>query len=125
MSDVPHPHDHERSDADPRLIAALAAGVAFFLLATPYLLQWAYPRADRLGGVPRGLPVPPAPQLQVRPRMDLDRLHADERARLDSYGWADKNHTIVRLPIERAMELLAERGLPGWPSSPPAQPTQR
>lgn len=125
MSDVPHPNGYEKSDADPRLIAALAAGIAVFLLTTPYLLQWAYPNADRIGGVPPGLPEPPAPRLQVRPRIDLDRLRSYERGRLDVYGWTDRDHTAVRIPIARAMELLAARGLPGWPSSPAAQPAQR
>jgi len=45
MNDVSHPGDYERSDADPRLIAALAVGLALFLVATPLLLTAIYPGA--------------------------------------------------------------------------------
>jgi hypothetical protein len=31
---------------------------------------------------------------------------------LNTYGWIDRQNGIVRLPIDRAMELLLERGLP-------------
>jgi hypothetical protein len=31
---------------------------------------------------------------------------------LQSYGWIDQQKGVVRIPIERAMELTAERGLP-------------
>jgi hypothetical protein len=120
MVDVSRPSDYERSDADPRLIGALALGVAAFLIATPFLLLALYPGSDRLGGLPAELPRPPAPQLQTHPREDLDRLHAEERERLTTYGWADRERRIARMPIERAMKLLAERGIDGWPSpSPP------
>jgi hypothetical protein len=125
MNDVSHPRDYERSDADPRLIGALALAIAIFLIATPYALLALYPGADRLGRVPAERQ-PPAPRLQVDPKLDLDRLRAEEYARLTTYGWADRERRIVRIPIERAMELLAERGLAGWPSpSTPAQPAPR
>jgi hypothetical protein len=122
MNDVSHPRDYERSDADPRLIAALALGVAVFLIATPYALLAVDPGADRLGRLPDGQPQPPAPRLQVHPKADLDRLRAEEHDRLTTYGWADRERRVARIPIERAMQLLAERGLAGWPSLPP--PTQ-
>lgn len=58
---------------------------------------------------------PPAPRLQSSPRVDLLALRAQEDAALGSYGWLDKNQGTVRIPIERAMQLLAERGLPARP----------
>jgi hypothetical protein len=115
MSDAAPPSGYERSDADPRLIGALALGIAVFLILTPYLLLALYPDAVGHAPVAKGLPQPPAPRLQVHPRSDLERLRADDQARLESYGWADRQGGIVRIPIEQAMRLLAERGLPGWP----------
>src|SRR5690348_5542218 len=82
MSDVPHPQGYEKSDADPRLIGALALAVAVFLLTTPYLLRVFFPGSDHLGGVARNLPEPPAPRLQVRPHIDLQRLRSYEHGRL-------------------------------------------
>ncbi|MGB7256954.1 MAG: hypothetical protein WBD48_02620 [Pseudolabrys sp.] len=126
MSDVSHPNDYERSDADPRLVGAIALGLAIFLIAVPFLLLAIYPGADRLGGIDANLPVPPAPRLQINPKLDLDRLRAQENARLSTFGWADRDRQIAHIPIERAMELLSQRGLAGWPSAPPpANPPQR
>ena len=122
MNDVSHPNDYERSDADPRLIGALAVGVAVFLLVTPYALRVLYPGADRAGGVPGELPQPPTPRLQVYPKADLDRLRSVANERLTTYGWVDRDRRIARMPIERAMELLAERGMAGWPSPQPSAP---
>jgi hypothetical protein len=56
--------------------------------------------------------VPPEPRLQTNPREDLADLRAREDARLHSYGWVDKNAGVVRIPIDDAIKLTLERGLP-------------
>jgi hypothetical protein len=56
--------------------------------------------------------VPPAPMLQVTPREDLQRILADQRSKLETYGWEDRQAGTVRIPIERAMDLLIQKGLP-------------
>ena len=43
---------------------------------------------------------------------NLADLHRHEHEMLTTYGWMDRNAGIVRLPIERAKELILERGLP-------------
>lgn len=61
-------------------------------------------------GPPLTEPVPiPKPRLQVAPARELEALRAAEDAVLNSYGWVDREAGIVRVPIERAMELLVER----------------
>lgn len=55
---------------------------------------------------------PPAPNLQTQPLQDIYLLRKGEAAKLESYGWVDKEGGIVRIPIDRAMALTAERGLP-------------
>ncbi len=117
MHDASRPDGFEKSDADPRLISALAAGIALFLLAVPFLVLAGYPDAARLGRISGNLPQPPAPQLQVAPKATAERLHAREEKALTEYSWADRAHELVRVPIERAMHLISERGLNGWPSS--------
>lgn len=67
----------------------------------------AHPRAADLARA-----LPPAPTLQAAPRDDLLALRAREDAELGSYAWIDRDKGLVRIPIERAMELVAERGLP-------------
>jgi len=54
----------------------------------------------------------PQPQLQADPTIDLGAFQAAEEAKLHSYGWIDKSNGVVRIPIERAMDLVAQRGLP-------------
>jgi hypothetical protein len=55
----------------------------------------------------------PTPRLQTDDgNQDVADLHAREDLLLDNYSWADDAHSKVRIPIERAMELLAQRGLP-------------
>lgn len=56
--------------------------------------------------------LPPEPRLQTDPRDDLINLKRSEDQVLQSYGWIDRNAGTVRIPIEQAMKLTAERGLP-------------
>lgn len=55
---------------------------------------------------------PPAPRLQVNPSLELSEVRQTEEALLTSYGWVQKEAGVVRIPIERAKQLLLERGLP-------------
>lgn len=56
--------------------------------------------------------VPPAPHLQVSSGQDLLELHAKESTALTSYRWINKDQGVVGIPVEKAIELLAQRGLP-------------
>ena len=55
--------------------------------------------------------VPPAPRLQVQPVRHWRDFRDAEMARLSTYGWMDRASGAVHIPIERAMELVAERGV--------------
>lgn len=52
-----------------------------------------------------------APALQENPPADLTAFNDHMQARLQSAGWVDRQAGIVHMPIERAMDLLVERGL--------------
>ena len=55
----------------------------------------------------------PTPRLQGDDgNLDTADLHAREDLLLDNYSWVDRSKGTVRIPIERAMELIAQRGLP-------------
>ncbi|MGH9803735.1 MAG: hypothetical protein ACRD4D_01085 [Candidatus Acidiferrales bacterium] len=58
---------------------------------------------------------PPEPRLQVQPAVDLNKVRAQEEAALNSYAWIDAQSGLVRIPIDRAIELVAQRGLPARP----------
>jgi hypothetical protein len=55
----------------------------------------------------------PTPRLQEDDgSQDVADLHQKEDLLLDNYSWADRSKGTVRIPIERAMELVAQHGLP-------------
>jgi len=56
--------------------------------------------------------VAPAPQLQDDPQTDLADFQSKEAKQLNSYGWIDRKAGIAHIPISRAMDLIAQRGLP-------------
>jgi hypothetical protein len=59
----------------------------------------------------------PTPRLELDDgNQDLTDLHGREDLLLDNYSWVDKPGGAVRIPIARAMELIAQRGLPVAPA---------
>lgn len=66
-------------------------------------------------------PIPPTPRLQVAPGQDLKELHAKEDNVLKEYRWVNKDLGVVSIPVERAIELLAQRGLPAREETKSAQ----
>jgi len=114
---VSTPGGHERRDIDPGRVTRIGAGILAFLLFS-MLLSWGVTRglvARRIAESPAPNPVaerlgprqPPAPQLQTAPHADLEALHARDARILETYGWVDRDAGIARVPIERAMDLLA------------------
>ena len=121
---------YEPSQADLRVVLAFLASLA---LATGLvvLVLWGMFGYFRSKSAERGpLPSPrmytsppnvPRPQLQPDPVADYNVYRLSAREILDSYGWVDQNAGITRIPIDKAMDLVVERGLP-WhqPGTGPA-----
>jgi hypothetical protein len=57
----------------------------------------------------------PNPKLEEDERGQLNDIRTNEEKILYSYGWVDEKSGTVRIPIERAMELIVQRGLPVRP----------
>ncbi len=114
---------YEKRDVRPRTIAALVLGLAALTVGAALLMWGSFvffqKRAERAAAPPSPLreePVlPPPPRLQVAPEVDLQAVRQREEERLQSYGWIDREAGVVRIPIERAMELLLKRGVPVRP----------
>lgn len=65
----------------------------------------------------------PTPRLETDDgNQDLADLHERESLYLDHYSWADRSQGKVRIPIERAMQLIAQRGLPVASQQPAGEP---
>ena len=52
------------------------------------------------------------PVLQIHPVADLEQYRTQEMELLHNYGWVDKGAGIARIPIDRAIDLISEQGLP-------------
>jgi hypothetical protein len=94
-----------------RYCAMIAAGlvVSFaFVAFLAYLFQPDTPRFDEREAIRRGV------RLEPRPAADLMSLQKSAADRLTGYAWIDKDNGRVRIPVKRAMDLLAKRG---WPVS--------
>jgi hypothetical protein len=64
----------------------------------------------------------PDPRLETDERNQLNKIRLDEEQTLATYGWIDEKTGTVRIPIERAMDLVAQRGLPTRPQDAASQP---
>jgi hypothetical protein len=54
----------------------------------------------------------PDPRLETDERNQLNDIRLAEEQKLNSYGWVDERAGTLRIPIERAMDLVVQRGLP-------------
>jgi len=65
------------------------------------------------------------------PARERAAFESEQRERLNSYGWVDREKNLVRVPVDRAMEMIAKQGLPSRNQTPrPAKkaggvPTER
>jgi len=121
---------YEPREADLRVVLAFLAALGLASVMV-LLVLWGMFSYFRARSAERGpLPSPrmytsppgvPQPRLQPNPVADYNvyRLSAGET--LNSYGWVDQKAGIARIPIDKAMDLVAERGLP-WkmPGAGPA-----
>ena len=67
----------------------------------------------------------PKPVLEYSERTQFIQGLENEDNALESYDWVDQNAGIVRIPIEQAMDLVAQRGLPVLPESARANAAQQ
>jgi hypothetical protein len=57
----------------------------------------------------------PLPRLETNERGQLNDQRYREEETLNTYGWLDQKAGVAHIPIQRAMELIVERGLPTVP----------
>jgi hypothetical protein len=57
----------------------------------------------------------PQPRLETNERIELNGFRLAEEQQLHSYGWVDKDAGVVHIPIETAMQMLVQHGLPTTP----------
>ena len=123
MSSTPHDthpaHAHEESDVVLRPVVIAGIGLLVLLVISCVAMFGLFhvlareearlsPPANPLAAA-EGPRLPPEPRLQAHPIKDLEELRKAETELLTTYGWVDKSAGTVRIPVARAMELLAQR----------------
>lgn len=111
---------HEGRDVQLKPILMLGSGLIIITLGVLLLMDWTFDALSARRAQHNIPPSPlaktsqqfPQPHLQIQPAQELRQLRAEEDSVLSSYAWVDRAHGIVRIPIERAIDLLLERGLP-------------
>jgi hypothetical protein len=105
---------YEKRDADVKrlfwLLLVLMGGAIFAVLLMLLLLGRLRDEMARRQELPATLAgtraaTPPEPRLQNTPFDELGRIRAEEDAALSSYGWVDRSAGIVRLPIDKALDM--------------------
>lgn len=107
---------HEPTDVTERFIWIGVPLLLASVVVLALLVLWLYPRATVDQTIQRPLPQYPNPQLQPNPRDDMAKFYSEEMRWLNSAGWIDKAHGNAHIPIADAMRLVAQEGIPGWPT---------
>ena len=114
---MPEEPPYEKGDVHFRGVLifaiALVVGVVLTLVLVGGMIALlAQHSPSSMRASPTGTPsvVPPPPLLQAQPWEDLRRYREEQSRILLNYTWIDRNAGVVRIPIERAMELVIERG---------------
>jgi hypothetical protein len=89
----------------------------------PPLSPMATPQADTRTVTHEDTQTFPQPRLEENERMQLRPFIEDQDRKLATYDWVDKGKGTVRIPIDRAMELIVQRGLPVRPPGSTAAQT--
>ena len=104
----------ERTDLDLRGVRngalIIVGGIVCAMLAAWWLLRVQGPAANTPAAATVKEGAPAGPRLQPSPQTER-AAYFDEKGRLlEGYGWVDRQAGIVRIPLEEAMRLMAERG---------------
>jgi len=123
---------YEKSDLRSRPIVVfgviLGVMVALAFIAAYGMIHllgwWERPRLETPASPLATRTVPPEPRLQVEAPKNLKSLQAAAQEVLTTYAWVSKEAGVARIPIERAMQLVLERGLPPSKPAPASLPAK-
>ena len=123
------PLGHEPDAVDVRGILLFG----FWLVAAAVIIHiglWGLLRVFQWDARRRQPEIPPAvfaslkrtpaePRLEAMPAAPRLRVRAEEESRLASYGWVNRSSGLARIPIDLAMRMIVENGVPGGKPLPP------
>ena len=113
---------HEESDVNVRAILGWGLGLIVVAVVVQLFLWWlvGFYQGQAQRAETRTYPLaagqedvqPPEPRLQTTPQQDMRALRDAQSARLRGYQWLNRETGVARIPIEDAMRVIVERGLP-------------
>jgi len=110
---------HEASDANNRDVIVFGVAICCLVIVGLFVSKAVFRYSVGHQGLgPPASPfendrmLPPEPRLQVSAPKDLKQYKGAQADILNNYGWVDQNAGVVRIPIERAMDILSRTGLP-------------
>lgn len=110
---------YETRDADLKMLLQFGFGLAVLLAVTLIVMRFIFGYLNALTPLgPKASPfantreIPTGPLLQAHPHEDLVTFCSDQRQSVDGYAWINKAGGIVQIPIDRAIDLTLQRGLP-------------
>ena len=114
---------YERSDISPTVVVTALSGllltlIILFVLVTA--IGTAFTGYPIVIGAPPATaqPAPPAPRLEAQSGQSLSRYVAVEQQKLTTYRWVNRQAGIATIPINEAMDLVAQQGLPARSGAP-------
>lgn len=121
-SSQPPAPGHETSDLGAKWVFAVIFGLLLCVVFLEFILGGLFRSLEKealpidrwqpVAAATRPSNLPPPPRLQTSPAEDLKLFRAHEEEELNSYGWINKTAGVVRIPIEEAMNLVLQQGLP-------------
>ncbi|HEY3657954.1 MAG TPA: hypothetical protein VGL34_23510 [Steroidobacteraceae bacterium] len=90
-------------------VVIVAVSVVLFLITSMGIMAAIFFALAPSNRAPAPAAFPP-PELQAHPARDLQHYLVKQHAELNSYRWTSSDHSFVVIPIERAMEMIAQRG---------------
>jgi hypothetical protein len=111
----------EPSDLQPRVVLLGVAAIVGTVLLTALIANLLTRAESPVTTVPQNVQLARATRLSSDPADEIAAFNRDKRSRLESYGWVDRQQGVAHVPIERAMQMLAEQHAAQSPARNPAQ----
>jgi hypothetical protein len=118
---------YEKRDVNVAALLKFGFWMAILLIVTFLGMRWTFnyfSRTQTLGAptspFARARELPPNPRIQVTPHLDLQMYCQGQEEEVNTYAWVDQRLGVVRIPVDRAMDLVLQRGLPSRSGAAPA-----
>jgi hypothetical protein len=119
LNETPQQPRYEKRDISAAAVALFAISLIVALIIVHYLALGTFHHLARQSSKyppPSSLAITrekfSEPQLLVNQKLDMETFRTTEDVLLNNYGWIDRKQGIVRIPIDRAIDLLAQQGTP-------------